>query len=93
METTTQAMDRREFFRSVIGGAAVVTAGAAGGLTLIADMAEAAPLPIDKQLPLLTDNFVQNAQVVVVKPGRRGRRRVRRCWWSRGRRVCGWRWI
>jgi hypothetical protein len=90
METKTQTMDRREFFRSVIGGAAVVTAGAAGGLTLIADMAEAAPLAIDKQLPLLTDNFVQNAQVVVV---RRGRRRVRRCWWSRGRRVCGWRWI
>jgi len=21
------------------------------------------------------------------------RRRVWRCWWARGRRVCGWRWV
>jgi hypothetical protein len=97
METKTQAMDRREFFRIVVGGSAVVTAGAAVGLTLIAETAEAVPLAIDKQLPLMTDSFVQNAQVVVVKPGRGRRRgrRVWRCWWSRsrGRRVCGWRWM
>jgi hypothetical protein len=88
-----EAMDRREFFRSVVGSAAVATAAAAGGLSLIADIAEAVPPAIDKNLPLLTDDFVRNAQVVVVRPGHRGRRRVRRCWWHRGRRVCGWRWI
>jgi hypothetical protein len=88
-----EAMDRREFFRSVVGCAAVATAAAAGGLTLMADVVEAAPLVIDKNLPLLTDDFVRNAQVVIVNPGHRGRRRVRRCWWHRGRRVCGWRWI
>jgi hypothetical protein len=95
MATKTETMDRREFIRSVVGGTAVVTAGATVGLTFIVDVAEAAPLAMDKQLPLVMDNFVQNAQVVVVKPGRRGRRRVRRCWWSRsrGRRVCGWRWV
>jgi hypothetical protein len=99
METRTETMDRREFIRSVVGGAAVAAAGAAGGLTFIADMAEATPLAMDKQLPLMTDNFVQNAQVVIVKPGRgsgrRRGRRVWRCWWSRsrGRRVCGYRWV
>jgi hypothetical protein len=96
METKMQTMDRREFLRTVVGGAAVAAAGAATGVTMITDMAEAVPLAIDKQLPLMTDNFVQNAQVVVVKPGRRRRgHRVWRCWWSRsrGRRVCGWRWI
>ena len=82
---TQMEVDRREFFRTVLGGAAIATAGAAAGAALIADMAEAAPLVIDKNLPLLTENFVQDAQ----------RRRVWRCWWSRsrGRRVCGWRWI
>jgi hypothetical protein len=88
-----EAMDRREFFRSVVGGVAVATAAVAGGVTLIADMVEAAPLVIDKNLPLLTDDFVRNAQVVVVRPGHRGRRRVWRCWWNRGRRHCGWRWV
>lgn len=32
------------------------------------------------------------AQVVVVAPRHRRRRRWV-CWWSRGRRVCGWRWF
>lgn len=90
-----EAMDRREFFRSVVGGAAVATVAVAGGAILLADIVEAAPLVIDKNLPLLSDDFVRDAQVVIVKPGHRGRgrRRVRRCWWQRGRRVCGWRWI
>lgn len=85
-----EAMDRREFFRNVMGGTAVAAAAAAGGLTVMANIVEAAPLVTDKNLPLLTDNFVKDAQVVIVNPRRR---RVWRCWWNRGRRVCGWRWI
>jgi hypothetical protein len=32
-----------------------------------------------------------DAVVVVAGPHRRRHRRWR-CWWHRGRRVCGWRW-
>ena len=37
--------------------------------------------------------LVEEARVTVhVHPRRRHRGRHWRCWWKRGRRVCGWRW-
>jgi len=75
--------DRRQAIRHVFGGAAVT------GLALAVTRypIEAAPLATDKRLPTRTDNHVTEAQW--------GRPRRRRwvCWWSRGRRVCGWRWV
>jgi hypothetical protein len=64
------------------------------------EAAEAMPLAISKDAAPKIEDMVEKAQVVVVGPGprrrdrRRWRRRSRRwvCWWSRGRRVCGWRW-
>jgi hypothetical protein len=50
-------------------------------------------MPLDDRLPGALDDWVDKAQVVVVGPGPRRRRRVRRCWRQRGRRVCGWRWV
>ena len=38
------------------------------------------------------DDLAVKAQVVVVNPRRRRRRRWV-CWWHRGRRRCGWRWV
>jgi hypothetical protein len=84
-----ELIDRRGFARGILFGAA--TAGLA--LSPIA----ATAMPLDDRLPGALDDWIEKAQAVVVTSGSRRRprprRRVRRCWWSRGRRVCGWRWI
>jgi hypothetical protein len=53
------------------------------------------PLAIAKGNNFKVDDLVEKAQVVVVHPSRRRGRRRRRwvCWWHRGRRRCGWRWV
>ena len=80
-------IDRRRIVRGILFGAA------AAGLALAAGAATA--MPLDDRLPGALDDWIDEAQVVVVNPGprRRVRRRVWRCWWRRGRRVCGWRWV
>ena len=104
---TDNAVDRREMLRSIIGGAAVVTAAVATvGFALCPGEIEAnvqdeieATLP-DAQTSLAaqgngSDAFAQVTAVPpigVVPPRRRRRRRRWVCWWYRGRRVCGWRW-
>ena len=83
------AIHRREMLRVMLGGAVVATAG----LALMPVSAESAPLTMSKSRPATTDNLVEEA-VVVVRRRRWGRRRrVRVCWWHRGRRVCRWRWV
>jgi hypothetical protein len=77
-------IDRRRFARGIFFGAAAV------GLALTPSAALA--MPFDGNVPGALDDWVQKAQVVVVGPRRR-RRRVWRCWWRRGRRVCGWVWV
>ena len=82
-----ELIDRRGFARGILFGAA-----AAGfALSPIA----ATPMPLDARPPGALDDWIMHAQAVVVRPlpRRRPRRRVRRCWWNRGRRVCGWRWV
>jgi len=85
-----ELMDRRRFLRKVLDGAAVATVATTAGLTLIPNVAKAAPLAMDKSLPKIMEDFVEKTQTVVVHRGRRRRRW--RCWWRRGRRVCGWRY-
>jgi hypothetical protein len=76
--------------RRLVGG--ILLVAAAAGLALAPGAAT--PMPLDDRLPGALDDWVEKAQGVVVSPGpRRRRRRVRRCWWHRGRRVCGWRWV
>jgi hypothetical protein len=86
-------IDRRRLIRGILFGAAVAAAGLAVGPGTVSAM------PLDDRVPGALDDWIEKAQAVVVTSGasrrhnRRHRRRVRRCWWSRGRRVCGWRWV
>jgi hypothetical protein len=52
-------------------------------------------MPFDDRVPAALDGWIENTQAGVVRPAprRRPRRQVWRCWWNRGRRVCGWRWM
>lgn len=87
-------MDRRAFLRNLTGCVTVVTTATALGTTLLPSTAEAAPLTAGKSLTDAMESFVEKTQstVVVTHRGRRRRRRRWTCWWSRGRRVCGWRY-
>jgi len=76
------AIDRRGMFSVLLGGAVIATMGS----TLLSGPAESAPLMTSKSLLAPTENLVEEAFVVV------RRRRVRRCWWRRGRRICRWVW-
>ena len=84
---------RREMLKVLLGGAAAATAG----LALLPVPVESAPLTISKSVPATTDNFVEEAVVVVHRNhrhwGRRRHRRVRVCHWRGGRRVCRWHWV
>lgn len=84
-----KTIDRRGFTCGLLFGAAV----AAAALTVSSQTVRA--MPLDDPVPGALDDWIKKAQAVVVRPvpRRRPRRRVRRCWWSRGRRVCGWRWV
>ena len=78
-------IDRRRLIGQILFGAA------AAGFALAP--AAATPMPLDERLPGALDDWTEKAQVVVTRPPPRRRRRVWRCWWHRGRRVCGWRWV
>jgi hypothetical protein len=76
-------MDRRKFVFAAL-------CGAGAGLALAPYGAEALTLDAGATGRLADSlNDVQRAQVVVARP----RRRRWVCWWRRGRRVCGWRWV
>ena len=78
-------VDRRKFVLAALCGA-----GAA--LALAPSAAAALPLGAGEAGRLVDplEDEVKPAQVVVA-PRRRRRRWV--CWWHRGRRICGWRWV
>jgi hypothetical protein len=80
-------IDRRALTRALLFGAVAAGLGLAPGA--------ATPMPLDDRAPGALDDWVEKAQAVVVTSGprRRARRRVRRCWWNRGRRVCRWVWV
>jgi len=78
-----KTIDRRKLLGAIV-------CGAAAGIALAPAALEA--MPIDSRVRDSLPNDVEKAQVVVVNP-RRPRRRRWVCWWHRGRRVCGWRWV
>ena len=81
-----KAIDRRGMLTAILCGAAATTLG----LAAMPNIAEAVPLPTGEAGAAKTGYLVEEARVVVhVHPRSRGRRW--RCWWHRGRRVCGWR--
>ena len=85
-----ELIDRRGFARGILFGAAVAAAGLAVSSGTLSAM------PLDDRVPGALDDWIEKAQAVVVRPDlprRRPGRRVWRCWWRRGRRVCGWRWV
>jgi hypothetical protein len=85
-----ELIDRRSFARGFLFGTAVAAAA-----TLTASSETVQAMPLDARAAGALDDWIMKAQAVVVRPvpRRRPRRRVRRCWWNRGRRVCGWRWV
>ena len=72
-----KTIDRRKLIGAILCGA-----GPPGALEA---------MPIDAGVAKRLDGFVEEAQAVVVRRPPRRRRWV--CWWHRGRRVCGWRWV
>ena len=79
-------IDRRSVLTGILCGAAVATVG----LTIIPKAAQSLPLGAAKAGIVKPDRLVEEARVTVhVHP--RHRHRHWRCWWHRGRRVCGWR--
>jgi hypothetical protein len=80
------AIDRRRLIGGILCGAVAAT-----GLALTSGTTDA--MPIDARITGSLDDLIVKAQVVVVNPRRPPPRRRRRwrCWWHRGRRVCGWR--
>jgi hypothetical protein len=88
-------IDRRGLLTLMIGAAAAATIGS--GLDL--QVAQAAPMPLGAGRSEDSYDASQQAQFGPPPRYRRGRRgwgfrrgRRWRCWWHRGRRVCGWRW-
>ena len=93
-------MSRRAMLTNILPGAVIAVAGVGAiGWAVAPEAADAMPLAIVKGNHFEVDDLAVKAQVVVVHPGRhrhrhRGRRRQRWvCWWHRGRRRCGWRWV
>lgn len=86
-----RGVNRRRALQGILGGTVVVTMG----LIVPPKVVEAVPLTATKDAftkPRVfsgADSLVEEAQVVVTRP----RRRHWVCWWRRGRRVCGWRWV
>ena len=83
-------IDRRSVITGIVCGAAVATIG----LTILPKAAKSLPLGAIKAGAVKSEDLVEEARVTVhVHPRRHHRRRNRhwRCWWHRGRRVCGWR--
>jgi hypothetical protein len=87
------SIDRRTLLRGILRGALVAAADSA----VMPCLAQSMPLAADKTSAaktsaMMTERLVEKARVVIVNPRRRRRRRWV-CWWRRGRRVCGWRWV
>lgn len=86
-------IDRRALTR------AIILAAAAAGLAMVPGVAPA--MPLGERVPDALNGLIEETQWGAPLPRRpppprhrhRPRHRVWRCWWHRGRRVCGWRWV
>ena len=79
-------IDRRSVLTGIICGAAIATVG----LTVMPKAAKSLPLGVVKADAVKPEDLVEEARVTVHVHPRRHHRHWR-CWWHRGRRVCGWR--
>jgi hypothetical protein len=83
-----KAIDRRSVLTGILCGAAVATTG----LAIVPKAAQSLPLGTIKSGVGRPERLVEESRVIVhVHPRRHHRNRRWRCWWHRGRRVCGWR--
>lgn len=80
-------VDRRKVLTGVLCGAVFATVGS----TIIPKAAKSLPLGAVTAGVVKPDRLVEEARVTVHVHSRRHRHRRWRCWWHRGRRVCGWR--
>jgi len=80
-------IDRRRVLTGILCGAAVATVG----LSVMPKAAQSLPLGTIKAGVVKPERLVEEARVTVHVHPRRHRHRRWRCWWHRGRRVCGWR--
>ena len=80
-------IDRRSVLTGILCGAAIATVG----LTVMPRTAKSLPSGALKAGAVKPENLVEEARVTVHVHRRRHRNRRWRCWWHRGRRVCGWR--
>ena len=80
-------MNRRSVLTGILCGAAVASVG----LTVMPKTAKSLPLGEIKAGAVKPEDLVEEARVTVHVHPRRHRHRRWRCWWHRGRRVCGWR--
>ena len=80
-------IDRRHVLTGILCGAVVATVG----LTIMPKAANSLPLGAVKGGAVNPKDLVEEARVTVHVHPRRHHHRHWRCWWHRGRRVCGWR--
>jgi len=80
-------IDRRGVLTGILCGAAVATLG----LAAMPKVAKSLPLGDIKSGVAKPQALIEEARVTVHVHPRRHRHRRWRCWWHRGRRVCGWR--
>jgi hypothetical protein len=82
------ALDQRNMFRNLLWGAAVAIAG----LTFVPEPAGATPLNAGSGacVNVLAADLSVDQPIEHVA---RCRVRAQRCIWSRGRRICTWRWV
>ena len=80
-------INRRSVLTGIVCGAAVATVG----LAVMPKAAKSMTLAAIKDGAGKPEGLVEEARVVVHVHPRRHRHRRWRCWWHRGRRVCGWR--
>ena len=84
-----EEIDRRSVLTGILCGVAIATVG----LAVMPKAAKSMPLGALKAGAVKPQDLVEEARVTVhVNTRHRHRhRRHHRCWWHRGRRVCGWR--
>lgn len=99
-------IDRRSLLVKVLPGAIVAVAGTTAitalSLSAASGPTEAAPLAPGETGARDARGAPENAPTDISaqywrrqrrRYWRRRRRRIRRCWWSRGYRRCGWVWV
>ncbi|WP_425248833.1 twin-arginine translocation signal domain-containing protein [Bradyrhizobium yuanmingense] len=86
--------------RAFLGFATSALAAAAIGATgvRLIDVAEALPIDPDPRRATTSSELIKTQWGPPPRPGwgpppRRRRHRRWVCWWHRGRRRCGWRWV